>query len=116
MNNTCVCCGETIPEGRQICPTCSDNPNKNLKRSNFEVMSNKVMTKDEFIKNSCSLGYCNAMQAEEYCKDRTDFTDDDYVGVYQMVEAQRRKNCGRPLGKGSYTTKRYLRDGGEGNG
>lgn len=21
-NNTCVCCGETIPEGRQICPKC----------------------------------------------------------------------------------------------
>lgn len=22
MNNTCVCCGEIIPEGRQVCPAC----------------------------------------------------------------------------------------------
>ena len=23
--NTCVCCGDIIPEGRQICNFCSDN-------------------------------------------------------------------------------------------
>lgn len=22
--NTCVCCGETIPEGRQVCPKCEN--------------------------------------------------------------------------------------------
>ena len=22
--NTCVCCGESIPEGAQICPKCND--------------------------------------------------------------------------------------------
>lgn len=22
--NTCVCCGEVIPEGRQVCPKCLD--------------------------------------------------------------------------------------------
>ena len=22
--NRCVCCGEIIPEGRQVCPTCED--------------------------------------------------------------------------------------------
>lgn len=22
MNNTCVCCGEIIPEGRMVCPIC----------------------------------------------------------------------------------------------
>lgn len=24
MNNTCVCCGAIIPEGRQVCPICAD--------------------------------------------------------------------------------------------
>lgn len=24
MNNTCVCCGAIIPEGRQVCPVCAD--------------------------------------------------------------------------------------------
>lgn len=23
-NNTCVCCGQIIPEGRQVCPQCED--------------------------------------------------------------------------------------------
>lgn len=68
------------------------------------------MTKEEFIKTAYSLGYCDAMQAEEYCKDRTTFTDDDFIGVYRMIEAQRYKCHGRPLGNGSYTTKRFLRD------
>lgn len=22
MDNTCVCCGALIPEGRQVCPQC----------------------------------------------------------------------------------------------
>lgn len=22
MNNTCICCGAIIPEGRQVCPNC----------------------------------------------------------------------------------------------
>lgn len=22
MDNRCVCCGEEIPEGRQVCPRC----------------------------------------------------------------------------------------------
>lgn len=22
--NTCVCCGEVIPEGRQVCPRCEE--------------------------------------------------------------------------------------------
>jgi predicted nucleic acid-binding Zn ribbon protein len=24
MDNTCVCCGAIIPEGRQICPMCEE--------------------------------------------------------------------------------------------
>lgn len=31
MTNTCVCCGKTIPEGRQVCPVCENNPNKKPK-------------------------------------------------------------------------------------
>lgn len=25
MDNTCVCCGAIIPEGRMVCPNCSAN-------------------------------------------------------------------------------------------
>lgn len=24
MDNTCVCCGEIIPEGRMVCPNCEN--------------------------------------------------------------------------------------------
>lgn len=27
--NTCVCCGEVIPEGRQVCENCEKGPMKN---------------------------------------------------------------------------------------
>lgn len=23
MNDTCVCCGEYVPEGRMVCPVCT---------------------------------------------------------------------------------------------
>lgn len=26
MDNRCVCCGEIIPEGRQVCPNCENGP------------------------------------------------------------------------------------------
>lgn len=28
-SNTCVCCGEVIPEGNQVCPNCMENNNEN---------------------------------------------------------------------------------------
>ena len=74
------------------------------------------MTKDEFIKTACSLGYCNKKQAEEYCEDRETFTDDDFIGVYrstQKLDLMRGHVYGR---NGAKTSKRYLHNGGsEGN-
>ena len=28
MDNTCLVCGEIIPEGRQVCPSCESDPIK----------------------------------------------------------------------------------------
>jgi RNA polymerase subunit RPABC4/transcription elongation factor Spt4 len=28
MDNTCVCCGTVIPEGRMVCPTCERQQTK----------------------------------------------------------------------------------------
>ena len=41
MDNTCVCCGEIIPEGRQVCPRCEYN------LANCEVK--KFDADDDFI-------------------------------------------------------------------
>ena len=30
MDNRCVCCGEMIPEGIQVCPKCEDKTDKEV--------------------------------------------------------------------------------------
>ena len=30
--NTCVCCGSPIPEGRQVCPECEDKAMRDTRR------------------------------------------------------------------------------------
>ena len=37
MNNTCVCCGDLIPEGRQVCPKCE------CKRSIYDGVKRKTV-------------------------------------------------------------------------
>lgn len=44
------------------------------------------MTKEEFIANCRSLGYCSKTTAEAYCKDKDELTDDDYIEVYRLNE------------------------------
>lgn len=41
MDNTCICCGKTIPEGRQVCPPCE----KSLKNHKVEGAKTKVIKK-----------------------------------------------------------------------
>lgn len=74
------------------------------------------MNKEKFIKNAVKGGYCNKKQAEEYCKGKESFTDDDYIAVFRKAENDIVKRHGRALGDGAYTTKHYFSDGGtEGN-
>lgn len=32
MENRCVCCGEIIPEGRQVCPLCEEESHRQKKK------------------------------------------------------------------------------------
>lgn len=74
------------------------------------------MTKDEFIKTACEMGYCNKEIAKKYCEGKDTFTVDDYIEVYRKGEAQRYHTPGHTLHGGGFTSKRYYRDGGsEGN-
>ena len=43
MDNSCICCGAIIPEGRQICPQCEDS----LK--NYNPIGVKTLTIKKFI-------------------------------------------------------------------
>lgn len=49
MDNTCVCCGETIPEGRQTCPSCE--------KINNEIPKGKIKMKCAFDRTT----FCTAL-------------------------------------------------------
>ena len=70
------------------------------------------MTKAEFIKNACQMGYCTKKQAEEYCKDKDDLTEDDYIEVYRKRENQIKVTGVALYGGGRRSTHKF-RDGGE---
>ena len=45
-DNRCVCCGETIPEGRMVCPTCES------KSHDAPTMTMKNFFTEEVIKKT----------------------------------------------------------------
>ncbi len=60
MNNTCVCCGSVIPEGRQVCKKCEgekvNHPSHYQgKHECIDVM--RALFGDEAVKGFCK---CNA--------------------------------------------------------
>lgn len=73
------------------------------------------MTKDEFIKTACKMGYCNKKEAEEYCKDKDELTEDDYIEVYRRDEYQMRVTGVRLFGGGRRSTHKFRDGGSEGN-
>lgn len=75
------------------------------------------MTKEEFIKNCQSLGYCTKKDAEKYCEGKDELTDDDFIEVYRSVNNYHiGKGQGCVLGEHGYSSKRFFGDGGsEGN-
>lgn len=68
------------------------------------------MTRSEFITSACRMGYCTRPQAEMYCVGKENFTDDDYIKVFEMAQESGRKFGGVPLYGGGKTTKRYFRE------
>lgn len=74
------------------------------------------MTRDEFIKTACKMGYCHKKIAEEYSEGKEILTEDDFIEVYRIAEAQEYKNKGTPFGDGSYAKRSIFSDGeSEGN-
>lgn len=71
------------------------------------------MTREEFIGSCVRIGYCSKNFAKKYAKERTTFTDDDFVEVYRLTERQKdamtrdRDKGLRRIGKYAHTTKRY---------
>lgn len=43
-NDTCVCCGQYVPEGRQVCQSCQNSSRENaLKKTRGKVFNENVL-------------------------------------------------------------------------
>ena len=51
MNNTCVCCGRYVPEGRMVCGICENNNYD----SNKDKIAPKTAAKELDLNTSCIL-------------------------------------------------------------
>lgn len=68
------------------------------------------MNRDEFIKMTCSSGYCDKKTAEVYSAGKDTFDEDDFIEVYRKYQAVlSRMAAERAMthGRGFRTTKRY---------
>lgn len=64
MSNTCVCCGTTIPEGRQVCPVCESKAEL-LRCKDCEHWKNVLPDCTEH-KRFCEIGFY-MIEATGYC-------------------------------------------------
>lgn len=68
MDNTCVCCGEIIPEGAQVCPICSEGDTFRVAMA--RPISAEFKVKDE-VEQAFREGYIegrNKMREENNAK------------------------------------------------
>ena len=67
------------------------------------------MLRDEFIRKASRMGYCTKKQAEKYAKNQDEFTESDFIEVFEMAQAEEsaRIRHDRELPFGGRTTKRY---------
>ena len=68
MENTCVCCGVIIPEGRQVCPSCE----------------NGVSVQNRYVKFNCPE--CGALLEVSYDGTRASYPENMLI--------RHCKNCG----------------------
>ena len=67
MDNRCVCCGEIIPEGRQVCPNCEKGKRRiTMKNRNKVIQGLKVCIQNDDLTCKGNCPYCG----EDSCVDK----------------------------------------------
>ena len=61
------------------------------------------MNKSEFLKCCHDSGYCDKPTAEEYAKDKDEFTEDDLIKVYRIHNGDK-IGLTKPCCYGAYST------------
>ncbi len=58
MDNRCVCCGDVIPEGIQICPKCRDTTEHTAKWKDRVRIERRTLDYPEFGLYEQQCGHC----------------------------------------------------------
>ncbi len=66
--DTCICCGEIIPEGRMICINCEGGIVPQNYSISDELITNKALTCDK-IANDCLQSKENEQACDTYMKE-----------------------------------------------
>lgn len=78
MDNTCVFCGEPIPEGRMVCPACEDKYNN---------MEYKLPVKDYRVGDVCIYSFgdknksCSVVQIVKILEDERGIAEVKFLNV-----------------------------------
>lgn len=78
MDNTCVFCGEPIPEGRMVCPACEDKYNN---------MEHKLPVKDYRVGDVCIYSFgdknksCSVVQIVKILEDERGIAEVKFLNV-----------------------------------
>lgn len=78
MDNTCVFCGEPIPEGRMVCPACEDKYNN---------MEYKLPVKDYRVGDVCIYSFgdknksCSVVQIVKILEDERGIAEVKFLNI-----------------------------------
>ena len=68
MKNSCVVCGEIIPEGRQVCPSCEITTTENLLKTVKKILWAYIQKHGTIIDNG-NIDYVLEQAFKEYYGD-----------------------------------------------
>lgn len=93
-DNTCVCCGAQIPEGRQICPKCEkeDDIGKGTKVNYLRRKNNMNKLKScPFCGGKAGIQYILGKECVT-CKDCNAKMVSDYTPIEILIDMWNRRN------------------------
>lgn len=83
MDNLCICCGESVPEGRQVCRECETKAESKPKtnRDKLSTMTNEELAR-WITSCNCCVYYTDESCAGRQCSD----------GVLKWLEKEAEEN------------------------
>lgn len=87
MDNLCICCGESVPEGRQVCRECESKAESRPKR-NIDRL--REMSTEGLARFILDVADCCEAEGDESCKRCPLYASDDcsHEGITAWLEKE----------------------------